>query len=430
MELKRLLPSGQARVVLAASGGLDSTCLLHLVGTSPERPDNLHVATFDHGTGDHATEAVALVRRQAAALKLPFHSASTDRPLRTERGFRDARWAFLRSVAGWQGTVLTAHTANDHAETVAMRILRHTGPRGLAALRCSSRGVARPLLDVSRDELVRFARAHSLSWIDDPSNTSPRFLRNRVRHDLLPALERNSAGSWLHILELSRQAAEVRASLESLAGQLVEPDADEPGAVRVRLATLESLGRAERGLVWQSILGPRGVQLDHRGTRRLAALAQTARSGTTVPLSGGYVGVVQRGVVSVRLVPAGADTCAELSPEHPVRLGDWLFRVTEQVEPPSGSAGYSGDALVVGRDVVLKVRPWRGGDRIRIGDGRQRRVKRFLYEAGVPAPLRRGWPVVEADGEIICVPGVCRAHATPERSGRPLRRVVCERVSG
>jgi tRNA(Ile)-lysidine synthase len=122
--------------------------------------------------------------------------------LASEADLRAARWDFLRGVAErFDGVVCTAHTADDQIETVLMRILRGAGARGLAALSAES-GIARPLLGFSRTQLLRYARRFRVQWIEDPSNGSAKYLRNRLRRDVLPALRQVRPSIDAELLEV------------------------------------------------------------------------------------------------------------------------------------------------------------------------------------------------------------------------------------
>ncbi|HEY9228332.1 MAG TPA: tRNA lysidine(34) synthetase TilS, partial [Gemmatimonadaceae bacterium] len=208
--------AGRERVVLAVSGGLDSTVLLDAAcrGLGGAR---LSVATFDHRTGAAATDAAQHVQRLCEQLGVDCDVGHADRALASEADFRDARWRFLRRIAAERGgVVVTAHTQDDQIETVLMRVMRDAGARGLAGLYATT-DVVRPLVRTTRAELSAYAHARRLSWIEDPTNQSRRFLRNRVRHDLLPALRRARPSIDSDLLNVARQAAMWRAEVESLA---------------------------------------------------------------------------------------------------------------------------------------------------------------------------------------------------------------------
>src|SRR5204863_1134260 len=139
-------------------------------------------------TGPAATRASELVASEAAALGFSVVIGHASLAGRTEAEWRSARHAFLTDVARrTAATVATAHTRDDQVETILMRVMRGAGARGLGGLFAESVDL-HPLIGVSRHEIVAYAEANALRWIDDPSNASLRFFRNRVRLDLLPAL--------------------------------------------------------------------------------------------------------------------------------------------------------------------------------------------------------------------------------------------------
>jgi tRNA(Ile)-lysidine synthase len=289
------LPRG--RYLLAVSGGRDSMVLLDAFSRS--RHDHVTVATFDHATGDAAERAVHHVARVATRLGHDTVSGRRDHggPA-TEAAWRGARWSFLREQALQRGAaVVTAHTRDDQLETVVMRALRdsrHTSTRGLAAMYASVVGsrredtvpVVRPLLDVARADVAAYAAIRRVDFVDDPTNASRRHLRNRVRLDLLPALERVSPGFGRAMLRLSRAAAIWRSRLDDVVEGLGVARST-PGAVVVAADELRRLGMAGWTLVWPALAERAGVVLDRRGTERLVAFTGTARPGGKMPLSGG-----------------------------------------------------------------------------------------------------------------------------------------------
>ncbi|HEU4563051.1 MAG TPA: tRNA lysidine(34) synthetase TilS, partial [Gemmatimonadaceae bacterium] len=211
------------RVVLAVSGGRDSMVLLEAAAAAA-RSRLAAVATFDHGTGAAATAGCDAAERRARALGLPVERGRADGALRGEAEWRDARWRFLRAAAARHGAVVaTAHTEDDQVETVLMRALRGAGARGLAGLYAPppagappavASPVVRPLLALARDAVAAYAAVRGVRWVEDPSNLSRRHLRNRVRLDLLPALERARPGVSGELLDVARRAAEWRAEVD------------------------------------------------------------------------------------------------------------------------------------------------------------------------------------------------------------------------
>jgi len=182
-------------ILVACSGGPDSTALLDsLARLARPRGWTLTVAHVDHGLRPGSAAEADHVAALADSHELPFHALS----VRVEPGpslqdrARVARHAALRQAARRAGAVTIAlgHTADDQAETVLMRALSAGSPRSLVAMAERSERLARPLLRVWREETIAYCAALGLQPLDDPSNADMRFLRSRVRHDLLPALER------------------------------------------------------------------------------------------------------------------------------------------------------------------------------------------------------------------------------------------------
>lgn len=216
------LPRG--RWVLAVSGGRDSMVLLHAMARA-RGCEVAAVANFDHGTGAFARRAARLVEADAERLSLPFIAGvATEALPRNESAWRSARRAFLDAwAAELDAIVVTAHTRDDQIETVVQRLLRDAGPRGLAAMRAPPPAPGtgdvvrqRPLITVRRAAISAFAHAHGVAFIDDPSNDALSFQRNRVRHELLPALERAVPGFGDWCWALGERAAEWRRGVEAL----------------------------------------------------------------------------------------------------------------------------------------------------------------------------------------------------------------------
>jgi len=229
-----VLAVARVRMLVAVSGGCDSCVLLELLRrTAQERALELVVAHVHHGLrGVEADRDAAHVEALAAAAGLPFALRRVDpqaqrragpsriRPT-LEEAARDLRREALRALADeWDCSVLaTAHHAGDQAETVLIRLLRGTGPDGLAAIapRSEDGRVVRPLLDFEPDALAAWAVANGIRWRDDASNDDPCFLRNRVRHSLLPSLAAQFNPRILRALvDLAEATREDRSWIEGL----------------------------------------------------------------------------------------------------------------------------------------------------------------------------------------------------------------------
>lgn len=278
---------GEPPWLLAVSGGPDSMVLLDAAAAVHPRAA-LAVATFDHGTGAHASQAAALVARRAAELRLPvvIGAAPASAARATEAEWRDARWRFLRETAARLGArIATGHTRDDQVETVFMRALRGAGARGLAALYARS-GIVRPLLDVSRADVLSYARSRDITFVTDPSNADRRHLRNRVRLDILPAVLAARPMFGDELLAIARSAAEWRARIEAVA--LTFPLMIEPsGSHSFARTPFAGHSAAALRVLWPALAARAGVVLDWRGTERLASFTIDGETGQSIQLAGG-----------------------------------------------------------------------------------------------------------------------------------------------
>ncbi len=174
--------------MVAVSGGVDSMSLLHLLKDQPEV--KLIVAHFDHGIRKDSKLDKQLVKQIAEVYGLPFvYDEGNLGKDTSEATARTARYKFLRRVQnGAQAqAIITAHHQDDALETAIINWLRGTGRRGYTALK--SRGsLLRPLLNVPKQELINYANSHKLSWREDSTNQDTKYLRNLIRHKIMPQL--------------------------------------------------------------------------------------------------------------------------------------------------------------------------------------------------------------------------------------------------
>jgi tRNA(Ile)-lysidine synthase len=280
--------------VLAVSGGLDSMVLLTAASRVPaQRRRKITVATFDHGTGTAAGRAAALVARYATRLGIACVTGRASTVGTKEEEWRRGRWAFLRQVAAANTAgVVTAHTLDDQIETVFMRILREAGPRGLAGLYAESE-IVRPFLDIGRSKLDEYARARRVPYVQDPTNSDRRHLRNRIRLDLLPSIVRRNPGFPAELLSLAREAAQWRRSLEDIAGT-VEAEPQEGGALRISRSSLAGYDADSLRVLWPALAARASVVMDRRGTHRAAQFTISGATGGTIQLSGGVEILMRR----------------------------------------------------------------------------------------------------------------------------------------
>lgn len=251
IERYQLLPA-QGGIVVAVSGGADSLCLLHLLsrlcGPGKRYPTlSLRAAHLNHML--RGAESARDAQMVAALLKdwaIPCTLGESDVPALAraekrslEEAARVARYRFLREVA--QGRpIAVAHHADDQVETLLLHWLRGSGLSGLVGMPPRQQDIIRPLLEITRAEIVAYCQEHQITPLEDRSNNDPRFLRNRLRHEVLPLLQELNPGIRHTLL---RNAEIARVDLEWLEAQVDAcwPDvvvSEQEDATRLNLRTL------------------------------------------------------------------------------------------------------------------------------------------------------------------------------------------------
>ncbi len=434
-----MLPA-EGVVVAAVSGGPDSMALfecLHRILTEravASSAERLVVAHLHHGLREAAEADADFVRGQAEARGCRFVLGREDVPalareegLSTEAAARRARYGFLRRVAVdlGAGAIALGHNADDQAETVLLRLLRGAGVRGVGGMRpvrpagADAPGVVivRPLLEITRAEIEAFVHHEGIPFRTDETNADPRFTRNRLRLEIVPALRGALQPRLTEVLGrfacLAREASD---HLEDEAARAVG-DVAEGEPFMFPRAAWEALASALRGpalrLAFESASGralvnahveavravarsPEGGEVDLPGGWRAAASAEgltlvppTHEEEPVAPWS------VELAVPGEAELPDGRVLTATVRPlgagERPPRESD-----------PDCAVEWA-DFNALGRPERLTVRSRRAGDEFRpLGAGGGRSVKRFLIDTKVPRAARACVPVVATpDGLIV-----------------------------
>lgn len=222
---RSLLPA-DVSLVLAVSGGADSMALLHAAAlAAPVARWRIHVGHLDHALRPESADDAEFVADVARSLDLPVTvrradvaALARDEGRSIEDAGREARYRFLDELGAAQsGSIVTAHTADDAAETVLLHLLRGAGPAGVRGIPERRGRIVRPLIGQRRATLRAALDAAGLAYRDDPSNADPAYLRNRVRHELLPLMESLRPGAVEAIARFSAIAAADDALLDALA---------------------------------------------------------------------------------------------------------------------------------------------------------------------------------------------------------------------
>jgi tRNA(Ile)-lysidine synthase len=324
-------------------------------------------------------------------------------------------------VAAEQGCtkIATGHTSDDQAETMVMRLLRGTGSDGFAAIHAVRDGrIIRPLIECSRAAVLDFVRAHALRFCEDSSNQDRRFLRNRIRHEILPLLHALNPAAVRHLAAAAQGVTDELAWLREQDERRLAAALAADGALAVSAVSgTEMPLRARLVRAWLRHLHGDLAGLHRLHFRAIVDLACGQRPNGRVRLPGGRW--VVREYHELRCM--SDEPAAGAEAEHLLVAGATVhlrsgWRIGATVEPiaggwqrPASLFEAVADAAAVATPLVVRtVRP---GDRIQpLGLRGHRKLQDVLVDRKVPLRARRSYPVVELDGEVFWVPGVIRSN--------------------
>lgn len=400
------------RCLIAVSGGPDSLALLDLLHAGTERHGRLLVVGHvDHGISGESGEVATVVEWLAKGRELPFVSKALKLGAETsETRARAARRKALQEMAGKVGAdvIVLGHHADDQIETVLLRLLRGSGPAGLAGMAERTGVWVRPLLGVRRSVLAEYLVERGIPAWQDPANHDPRHLRSWLRADVIPLVARRLPDLPERLLDAARQAREGRTAWDALLEASPELALEASvGGFSVAAPPLRGYRSALRGALLAALGRRMGVPL---GGRRIAALERLlAGRDATIRLAPALEAELAFDRLTMRRPLGPPPPTVTIPPEGGTTFG--AVRLDASVGPaPEQTRGGWDAALVPGE---YRVRAWQSGDRIRPLGGRgQRPVSVLMREAHVAPGRRRHWPVVVADdATIVWVPGICRSDA-------------------
>lgn len=406
-----------SKLLLAFSGGLDSRVLLELlVRLKPALQYELRAMHVHHGLSPNADSWAAFCEETCRSLAIPIEIAHVKVDKSGKQGIeaaaRQVRYAALQAAGA--DYILLAHHEDDQAETLLLQLLRGAGPKGLAAMGGHTEHYLRPLLDVSRKELLEFARWHGLEWVDDESNADTGFDRNFCRHEILPVMEQRFPAVRHTLARSATHLAEASLLLDELA-ELDAGQAIQEGKLDVRNLARISNARGRNLLRWW--LSSQGLEMP-----ATAQLQEMLR----------------------QLLNAKPDACIKIAVGRNIwlrRYRNLAYLESGNVVAPSGLIWQgepvlqlpdnsnllfekkTGKGLAVGRLGITRLRIGcrQGGEKFQ-PDARRptRTLKHLLQEAGIPPSLRERLPLIFHGDTLVAVPGIGVAaglQATGDESG-------------
>lgn len=380
------------KVIAAVSGGADSVAMLFaLYLLRDELGVTLEAAHFNHHLrGAESDRDEAFVTDFCGRYDIPLHLGS-GRIVPGKKGLeaaaRDARYAFLRRLPG---KVATAHTADDNAETVLMRLIRGTGLKGLGAIAPVSGNVIRPMLTVTRDDVEAFLEEYALPHVEDSSNGTDDFLRNRIRHGILPLMRAENPRIGENLSAMALLLRQDEACLQAMIPEEQVPDVS-------RLKAMEPALRRralERFLKAQGVREPEQIHI-----LQAEQLLYHWSPSAAMQFPGGVtIGRQYDRLVRLECAPELPETRLSVPGETCIGGKRFVSEYATDLEERPGS-------VLVCPVGALTVRSRRSGDTMRLPGG-TRSLKKMYIDRKIPVSQRAAVPVLADDRGVLAVFGI------------------------
>lgn len=391
MRQHKMVTAGD-RVICAVSGGADSVALLFAMYLlAPKLNITLEAAHYNHCLrGTESDDDARFVADLCDRLDIPVHMGQGNvvaGKKGLEAAARSARYAFLESLPG---KIATAHTADDNAETVLMHLIRGTGLRGLGGITPVRGNVLRPMLTVTRQEVVAFLQEYNLTWREDSTNSEDDFLRNRIRHRVMPLLKEENPSLPIN---MSHMALCLREDEQLLSAQVDIPEAD--------VGQLRALPYSIRSRWIVRFLQDHGIpepEKEHVGLIDKLIFSQNPSASADLP--GGIV--VTRCYDKLHVV------------ESTHRISTQILQIPCKIRLPQQGVYLSvSQATALSRETAsftvapkgqLVLRSRQQGDSLRLPGG-TKTLKKLFIDKKIPAMRRDSIPVIADDMGVLAVLG-------------------------
>ena len=391
-------------IICACSGGADSVALLFGLYLLKEKLGiRLSAAHFNHRLrGQESDRDEAFVRSLCHRFDIPLF-VGQGQVIPGKKGLeaaaREARYAYFSTL---DGTIATAHTADDNAETVLLHLVRGTGLKGLGGITPKREKLIRPMLTVTREEVLSFLDEYHLCFVEDGSNGTDAFLRNRLRHHVMPLLRQENPRLSENLSQMAMSLRADEQALEAMAG----PDPADVNALRAMLPSVRS-----RAL--ERLLKENGVPEPERRHIALAeSLVFSQNPSAKADLPGGVTLSRQYDRLAV-LRPAECWQAREVACPGITELPELGLRI---ICAEAESCVNTADTFTLNVTGKVKVRPRRAGDAIALPGG-TKSLKKLFIDRKIPADQRPRIPVLCDEAGIL---GVCGVGPDQKRTAKDL----------
>ncbi len=407
-------------VLVGVSGGADSVALLHLLQAANVPVAAAHV---NYGLrGDESDGDEKFVSELCAKLNVPLYTRQTNRSAlealhnNLQKAARTFRFSFFDEIASKESMnfIALAHHADDQLETVLINFLRGSGLSGMTGMSFIDPydGVyIRPMLDVNREEIEKYLRRHNLEWREDSSNQTDDYLRNRIRHNVIPAInsvdERDGKG-WKHTIH---QLSNINALVGTIIMSLVKNVPGENG-LTFQISRNDLLEYANPEIVFNSILHSFGFTISFNETEFPLLLKQQVGKKY-------FSGNMQLTVDRERWIVSENGTSQRQGFDLAVGEEIHGWECSEKIiENPAAFSGFEAVLNSNYKDEAIAVRTWKHGDQLQpFGFSGTKKVSDVLTEIKVPSNEKEYYPVLTINDEVAWIPGYRIAEkykVTPE----------------
>jgi len=426
--LANKLLSKNSRVLLAVSGGVDSVVMLHIFNRLKDDLGlQIAVGHVNHSMRGEASDGdEEFTRKLCKSLNIKFYSEQLDPDSWTAKGNKQqlARKLRYNCLNKWfiefgADFIATAHHADDQAETFIERLLRGSGLDGLSAIPAKRNNIIRPILCLSREEILGYAKKHSLSWREDKSNSSPKYLRNRIRAEILPALNKLEPTGSRQIYRTVSRIDEAREALEFIA--------------REKLISVTSISNSEKTIIDTTEIKnfPKGL----RTAIWREAVKQLKDNSLFGFLETHWIAidklVLNNSPNSKLDLPAGIkarleQNCLVLGFEQEKAVefnktllipGKTEFKygtlTSRLLKTDDSSITYGYNEVFFDMDKIelpIKIRNPHIGDKITLPNLGQKKISRIFSDAHIPAEYRLQIPVLSSNNNTLWLAGLRRSN--------------------
>lgn len=436
------------KILLAVSGGVDSMVLLELMKIAA-RKDHLElvVAHIDHQLRLESKAEAAYLKRYCKKNELSYYNKvweQLDKTTNTEARARAFRYDFFTEIMKQEEipTLLTAHHSDDQAETILMKLTRGSALPNLVGIRArqsfGNGTLIRPFLIFSKERLKQFAKESAIVYFEDSSNQSDAYMRNRLRHQVVPLLKKENPQFLQHVADFSEQIM----LADEIIQLVIEPKYDKwvtktTGGWQVQLSGLKQEKKSVQTFflmaLFQRTIVPEGVTINRMQIEQLLALLNQPSPQLSMDFEQGWQAVKEYNTfyLKKRELTHGERVFYLNGNDH-IFLSEkeWLGLETleKKLEVPESVKAWTEMSLIitVQTPLPLTIRHRRNGDRISLTPSLTKRVNRVFIDQKIPNLMReQAWVILSADNRIVWVPKFANSYLSiPKETDKIFYRLL------